>query len=335
VRPFRAPLARGHTTGWSAVTNQAAVHKPRKQSILLRELYRNRVLFLMAFPGLLLLFAFNYLPMFGLIIAFKNLNFSKGFFRSDWYGLKNFEFFIKTPYAFTITRNTIVFNLVFIAAGSVFAVAVALALHELRNRKLAKVYQSIMFLPYFLSWVVVSYLVFSFLSVDMGFVNKRIVPLLGIAPIEWYGTVQYWPAILIFCNLWKYTGYNSVIYLASIVGILPEYFEAATIDGASKWQQIRKITIPLISPVISILVLLGIGRVFFADFGLFYQVPRNTGALFDVTNVIDTYVYRTLVISGDLGMSSAAGLYQALVGFVLVLGSNLLVRKIDPSKALF
>lgn len=293
------------------------------------------MLFLMAAPGILLLFGFSYLPMFGLIIAFKNLNFSKGFFKSDWYGFKNFEFFINTPYAFTITRNTIVYNLVFIALGTIFAVACALALHELRSRKLAKFYQSVMFLPYFLSWVVVSYLAFSFLSVDMGFFNNRVLPALGMKPIEWYGETKYWPGILTFANLWKYTGYNCVIYLATIVGILPEYYEAATIDGASKLQQIRKITIPLISPVISILVLLGIGRIFFADFGLFYQVPRNTGALFDVTNVIDTYVYRTLVNSGDIGMSSAAGLYQAVVGFILVLGSNLLVRRIDPSKALF
>jgi putative aldouronate transport system permease protein len=300
-----------------------------------RELYKNRTLFMMALPGLVLLLLFNYLPMFGLIIAFKNLNFAKGFFRSDWYGLKNFEFFINTPYAYTITRNTIAYNLVFIGLGNFFAVICALALHELRNRRMAKFYQSIMFLPYFLSWVVVSYLAFSFLSVDMGFINKQILPLFGAAPIEWYGNTKYWPPILVFANLWKYTGYNSVIYLATIVGILPEYFEAATIDGASKLQQIRKITIPLISPVIVILVLLGIGRVFFADFGLFYQVPRNTGALFDVTNVIDTYVYRTLINSGDLGMSSAAGLYQAVVGFILVLASNLIVRRVDPGKALF
>jgi putative aldouronate transport system permease protein len=313
----------------------AADRKGGSGPLFLRELAKNKALFLMALPGVLLLFAFNYMPMFGLIIAFKNINYAKGFFRSEWSGLRNFEFFIKTPYAYTITRNTIVYNLIFIAVGTVFAVACAIALHELRNRKLAKVYQSVMFLPYFLSWVVVSYLVFSFLSVDMGFLNNRVLPLLGLGPIEWYGETTYWPAILVLCNLWKYSGYNSVIYLATIVGILPEYFEAATIDGASKFQQIRKITIPLISPVISILVLLGVGRVFFADFGLFFTVPRNTGALFDVTNVIDTYVYRTLINSGDLGMSSAAGLYQAVVGFVLVLASNLLVRRIDPGKALF
>jgi putative aldouronate transport system permease protein len=311
------------------------VNTAGKRSVFLRELGKNRVLFLMTLPGVVLLFAFNYLPMFGLIIAFKNMNFSKGFFGSDWYGFRNFEFFIKTPDAYLITRNTIVYNLVFIVVGTVFAVLCALALHELRNRRTAKFYQSIMFLPYFLSWVVVSYLVFSFLSVDMGFINKQILPLFHIEALEWYGGTQYWPPILVFCNLWKYTGYNSVIYLASIVGILPEYFEAATIDGASKLQQIRKITIPLISPVIIIMMLLGVGRVFFADFGLFYQVPRNTGALFNVTNVIDTYVYRALVNSGDIGMSSAAGLYQSIVGFILVLGSNLVVRRIDPTKALF
>ncbi len=306
-----------------------------KRSVFLRELSKNRVLFFMALPGVALLFAFSYMPMFGLIIAFKNMNFGKGFFRSDWYGFKNFEFFLRTPDAFLITRNTILYTLVVIAIGTVFAVICARALHELRNRRTAKFYQSIMFLPYFLSWVVVSYLAFSFLSVDMGFINKQILPLFHIQPIEWYGGTQYWPFILVFCNLWKYTGYNSVIYLASIVGILPEYFEAATIDGASKLQQIRKITIPLISPVVIILVLLGVGRIFFADFGLFYQVPRNTGALFNVTNVIDTYVYRALVNSGDIGMSSAAGLYQSVVGFVLVLVSNLVVRRIDPTKALF
>ena len=322
---------RQQTTVVQKTVKRSRIHK----YAFFHELIKNRVLFLMALPGILLLFGFNYLPLFGLIIAFKNMNFAKGFFRSDWYGFKNFEFFIKTPYAYTITRNTILFNLVFIALGTILAVTLAIALHEIRNRRTAKVYQSIMFLPYFLSWVVVSYLTFSFLSVDMGFINTQLLPMFGLEPIEWYGNSRYWPPILVFANLWKYTGYNTVIYLATIVGILPEYFEAATIDGASKFQQIRKITIPLISPVVIILVLLGIGRVFFADFGLFYQVPRNTGALFDVTNVIDTYVYRTLVISGDLGMASAAGFYQAIVGFILVLASNLIVRRIDPAKALF
>ncbi len=312
-----------------------ASRRPRGFAAFLHEVRKNKALFLMAFPGILLLFAFNYLPMFGLIIAFKNLNYAKGFFKSDWYGMRNFEFFIKTPYAFNITRNTILYNLVFIGLGTAFAVVVAIALNELRSRRASRVYQSIMFLPYFLSWVVVSYLVFAFLSVDMGFINTGILRALGRPPVEWYSNKAYWPFIIVGANLWKYTGYNSVIYLAAIVGLNTEYFEAALIDGANKLQQITRIMIPLISPVVVIMVLLGIGRVFFADFGLFYQVPLNTGVLFDVTNVIDTYVYRTLIMSNNIGMASAAGLYQSVVGFVLVLASNLLVRRLDPSKALF
>jgi putative aldouronate transport system permease protein len=306
-----------------------------KRSPFIYEILKNKILFLMILPGVVLLFLFNYLPMFGLIIAFKNINFSTGILRSPWYGFKNFEFFIKTPYAVNITRNTILYNLTFIIVGTIVAVTVAIALNELRNRKLARFYQSVIFLPYFLSWVVISYLVFSFLSVDMGFVNNYVLKLFGISPIAWYGDTTYWPYILTLCHLWKYTGYDSVIYLATIVALNPEYYEAAVIDGASKFQQITKVTIPLISPVIIIMVMLGIGRIFFADFGLFFQVPMNTGSLFDVTNVLDTYIYRTLVNSGDIGMASAAGLYQSVVGFVIVLASNIAVRKYDSSKALF
>ena len=307
----------------------------KKNSRFLHELVKNRVLFLMITPGVVLLFLFNYLPMFGLIIAFKNLNYLKGFFGSDWCGFKNFEFFLATPYAFIITRNTILYNLAFILIGTIFAVFFAIGLNEMRNQMAARVFQSIMFLPYFLSWIVISYLVFAYFSIDMGFVNNVILKNLGIEPIMWYSETKYWPVILILCHILKYTGYNSVIYLASIVGIDPEYYEAAIIDGASKRQQITKITLPLITPIIIIMVLLAVGRIFFADFGLFYQVPLNSGALFNVTNVIDTYVYRTLITSGNIGMSSAAGLYQAVVGFILVLASNLAVRKIDSEKALF
>lgn len=302
---------------------------------LIRDVIRTRAMLLMILPGVLVLVLFSYIPMFGLIIAFKNLNYAKGFFKSDWYGFKNFEFFINTPYAFNITKNTILYNAVFIILGTVVAVLVAIALNELRNRRLAKFYQSVIFLPYFLSWVVISYLVFAFLSVDMGFVNNYLLKPFGIAPVSWYGETVYWPYILTLCNLWKYTGYDSVIYLASIVALNPEYYEAAMIDGASKFQQMTKVTIPLISPVIIIMVMLGIGRIFFADFGLFFQVPLNTGSLFDVTNVLDTYIYRTLVNSGDIGMASAAGLYQSVVGFIVVLTSNILVKRYDSSKALF
>ncbi|OPH50588.1 sugar ABC transporter permease [Paenibacillus ferrarius] len=305
----------------------------------MRTFTRNRALLLMTLPGLLLLIAFHYLPIGGILIAFKNFRYSGGSFftnfqNSPWIGFKNFEFFLKAPDAFLITRNTVVYNLVFIGLGSLIALFLAIALNELRNRRLAKVYQTTILLPYFLSWIAVSYLFYGFLSVDKGIINQLILQPLGIDPVQWYSDTKYWPYILIFTNIWKYAGYNCIVYLASITGIAQEYYEAAALDGASKWQQIRHITIPSISTVVTLLVLLGIGRMFFADFGLFYQVPMNSGALFDVTNVIDTYVFRALMNSGDIGMSSAASTFQAFVGFIFVLLSNYVVRKIDKDKAI-
>jgi putative aldouronate transport system permease protein len=294
----------------------------------------------MVIPGALVLLLFSYLPMpLGIVIAFKNIKYGPNFFAtvfgSAWYGLKNFEFFIRTPYAWTITRNTILYNAVFILLGNTAAVTTAIALDGLRVKRAARFYQNLMFLPWFFSWIVISTLIFSFLSVDLGLLNKQLFPALGIQPVAWYSEKVYWPFILVFANLWKYTGYGSVVYFAAIAGIDPNYFEASSLDGANRWQTIRHIMLPLISFVIVIQVLLAIGRLFFSDFGLFYQVPLNMGLLFNVTNVIDTYVYRTLVNQGDMGMSAAAGLYQAAVGFVLVLGSNLIVRRIDPEKSLF
>ncbi|WP_246239286.1 ABC transporter permease [Paenibacillus anseongensis] len=300
----------------------------------------NPALLVMTLPGLILLVAFHYLPIGGILIAFKDFSYSGGSFlknfeNSPWVGLKNFEFFIQTPDAFIITRNTILYNLVFIALGTAVSVFLAIALNELRNRRAAKMYQTFILLPYFLSWIAVSYLFFGFLSADKGIMNSIIVELLGTKPVEWYSQQAYWPYILVFANLWKYAGYNAIVYLAAITGIDPDYYEAASLDGASKWQQIRHITIPSISTVITLMVLLGIGRMFFADFGLFYQVPLNSGALFEVTNVIDTYVYRALMNSGDIGMSAAASTFQAFVGFVLVVLSNWVVRRIDKEKAIF
>lgn len=302
--------------------------KPRRRRV-------NFGLLSMLFPGTLALFFFSYLPMAYVFIAFKNINYTKGFWRSPWIGFKNFEFFLKTPDAWIITRNSVLYNIAFIVLGTLAAVAVAVALDGLRAKRTSRFYQGIMFLPYFFSWIVISTLVFSFLSTDLGFFNKQLFPALGITPVNWYIEPVYWPFILIFTNLWKYTGYASVIYLAAIAGIDQNCFEAAALDGASRWKVVIHIMIPLISYVIIIQVLLSIGRLFYSDFGLFYQVPQNMGPLFKSTNVIDTYVYRTLVNVGDIGMSAAAGLYQAAVGFVLVLVSNLVVRRIDPEKSVF
>lgn len=286
-------------------------------------------------PGVLYLLLNNYLPMFGIVIAFKDINYAKGIFGSEWVGFKNFEFLFATKDAWLITRNTVLYNAVFIVLHAVVPVAFAIALNELRVRLLARTYQSIMFLPHFLSMIVVSYLGYALLSGEYGFLNKAVLEPLGLNPVSWYSEAKYWPFILPIVNIWKHVGYYSIIYLAAIIGIDQEYYEAAHIDGASKWQQITRITIPLLQPVIIVMTLLQIGKIFNADFGLFYQVPLDSGALYPTTQVIDTYVYRALLNLGDIGMSAAAGLYQAFVGFVLVLTTNYAVRKIDKESALF
>lgn len=306
----------------------------RKKS-LWSKAYKDRYLLLMLLPGFIYLLLNNYLPMFGIVIAFKQINYVDGIFGSPWVGLSNFEFLFGTSDAWVITRNTVLYNIAFIATSLVAAVAFAIMLNELKSRLASRFYQSVMFLPYFLSMIIVGYLGFSLLSQEYGFINKSILAPLGLKEISWYSEPKYWPYILTIVQLWKGIGYSTVIYLAAIIGIDREYYEAATIDGATKWQQVTRITIPLIMPIIIILTLLDIGRIMNADFGLFYQVPLDSGALFSTTNVIDTYVYRALLRLGDIGMSSAAGLYQAVVGFVLVLTSNWVVRKINKENALF
>lgn len=292
-------------------------------------------LFLMLMPGFIYLLINNYLPMAGIIIAFKNIDYAKGIFGSDWIGLANFRYLFTTSDAFIITRNTLLYNGGFIIINLVLAVALAIMLNEVRSKLMARFYQSVVLVPYLISMVIVGYLVMAFLNADTGFLNNKILPLFGIDPIAWYGESKYWPYILTVVNTWKNVGYLCIIYLAAIVGIDQEYYEAARIDGASKWRQIRSITIPLIMPVIIIMTLLSIGRIFYSDFGLFYQVPLNAGVLQPTTDVIDTYVYRSLINLGDIGMSSAAGLYQSVVGFVLVLISNYMVRRKDKDQALF
>lgn len=292
-------------------------------------------LFLLMLPGLAYLIVNNYLPMFGMIIAFKDVNFAKGILGSDWIGFKNFEYLFKTADAYIITRNTILYNGAFIVINTIGAVSLAILLNEIRKKLFQRFYQSIIILPHLISMVIVSYLVYAMLSSETGLINKSILPLLGFDPIAWYSNKEYWPYILTIVNIWKGIGFLSVVYLASIISIDPEYYEAATIDGASKWHQIRSITLPLIAPVITMMTLLAIGRIFHSDFGLFYQVPMDSGVLSETTNVIDTYVYRALMNLGDIGMSSAAGVYQSVVGFVLVMLSNYAVRKVSKDNALF
>lgn len=290
-------------------------------------------LLLMALPGILLIFVFSYLPMGGLVIAFKNYTFKKGIFGSDWVGLKNFEFLFATEDAWTITYNTLFLNALFIFTGLIISIGLALIMNEVKKRWVNSIVQSVLFFPYLMSWVVVSYIVYALLT-SSGLVNQWL-QWFGIDPILFYQKPAYWPLILTIVYLWKNCGYLSIIYLAAILGINSEYYEAANIDGANKLKQIWYITLPLLMPIIIIMVLLQLGKIFYADFGLFYNVTGDSGMLYSTTDVIDTYVFRMFRMLGDVGMSSAAGFYQAIVGFVLVLVSNLIVRKIDKEKALF
>lgn len=274
------------------------------------------------------------MPLPGLVLAFKKYNAKKGIFGSKNVGFKNFKYLFATKDAFVITRNTIFYNVVFIIINTVLAVFVAILLAEMTS-KLKKIYQITILLPFMISMVIVSYLVFGFLSNDNGFLNNTILKALGKEPVQWYMQKQYWPFILVFVNAWKVIGYNCIIYLSTILGIDRSIYESASIDGAGKWTQIAKITIPLLKPTIIMMTLLAVGRIFYSDFGLFYQVPQNQGALFSVTNTIDTYVYRGLLELGDMSMASAAGLYQSVVGFICILTANLIVRKLDSESALF
>lgn len=311
-----------------------STRKASKKAIRVR-IKRNVPLMLMFLPGAIYLLINNYIPMTGLIIAFKQVNWNKGILGSDWVGLSNFEYLFKTKDAWTITRNTLGYNAVFIVLGTVIAIAVAILLNEIRSAKARKFYQTVILLPYLISMVVVSYLVYALLSSENGFINLSILRVLGLNEISWYTEPEYWPAILVIVHIWKTFGYNCILYYAVLVGIDRGYYEAAAIDGATRWQQIRYITMPELLPTIIILTLMSIGKIFYSDFGLFYQVPMNSGPLMDVTSTIDTYVYRSLITLNNVGMSSAAGFYQSVVGFILVLLANYIVRRIDKDSALF
>lgn len=296
---------------------------------------KNLPLLLIALPGIAYLIINNYIPMFGIFLAFKNYSFMKGIFGSDWCGFDNFKFLFQTKDAFIMTRNTILYNLAFIILGTIAAIFVAILMCELGERLRVKFFQAALLLPNLLSWVVIGFIVYAFLNADSGFVNNTILKGLGIDPVSWYSTSGAWPVILVIVNLWKNIGYQSIIYMAAISGIDKAIYEAAAIDGATKIKQIFKVTLPMLRPTVVTLTLMSIGRIFYSDFGLFYQVPQNSGALFNTTQTIDTYVYRGLMELNNVGMSAAAGLYQALIGFVLVLIANMIVRKVDSENALF
>ena len=299
------------------------------------------MLLTMVAPGAVWLLLLRYLPMGGIILAFKNYKiypkdptFLNNLIHSKWVGLDNFKFLFTTGDSWVMIRNTLAYNIVFIILGVIIPVAFAVMMSELSKKFVAKTYQTLMFFPYFLSWVVVSYFLNAFIDAQYGLIPMA-QRAAGETAVSWYTTPGPWPDIIVFANLWKNVGYSTVLYLAAITGIDQTQYEAAAIDGASKWQQILHVTLPNLRTMIAILFILNVGKIFNADFGLFWNVPMQNGALFSVTQVIDTYIYRVLMNTGNIGQSTAAGLLQNIVGFICIIGANAVVKKIDSDSTLF
>jgi len=298
------------------------------------DLKNYRVLLLMLAPAVAFFLLFAYVPMAGIIIAFKHYDYAGGIFGSAWNGFDNFRFFFESGDAWRVTRNTALYNIAFIVVNNSLQIFAAIMLFEVGGKWFRKITQSALFLPYFISWVVVGAIAYNLLNYDIGTVNALLRGL-GLEPIDIYNTPAYWPYILVLVSAWKGLGYGTVMYLAAITGIDTEQYEAAEIDGANIFQRIRKVTLPNLYPTIIILVLLAVGNIFRGDFGMFYNMIGNNGLLFSSTDVIDTFVFRSLITSNDIGMSAAAGVFQSVLGFATIMTVNYAVRKYDKDRALF
>ena len=289
---------------------------------------------LLTVPAIVWFIVFSYIPMFGCVIAFKDFDYRAGIWGSKWCGLKNFQYLFASNDAARILRNTILYNVVFILLGIVIGVASALLLEQIKKKMMIKTFQTMIFLPHFVSWVVVAFVAQGLFKYESGILNN-ILSKFGMAPKQWYTDVKPWPTILILANIWKTIGFNTLIYYGGLLGIDTTLYEAAAIDGATTMQRIFKITIPMLLPTITILFIMGVGNIFRADFGLFYYIPNNYGSLYGVTDVIDTYIFRSLKVSGEIASSSAASFFQSVCGLVLVLCANGIIRKINPENAMF
>lgn len=297
------------------------------------QVQKNRTLLCMLLPALLYVVIFSYIPMFGITIAFKDYNYNGGILGSPWCGFKNFEYLKISGKLWTLTRNTLLYNLAFIVFGIIFEVGFAVMLSEITKKTFKKVTQAFMFLPYFISWVVVSTIMLNIFG--QNGVLSNVLAHFGIEDFSIYQQIRQWPVIMVAIRIWKQTGYGTVVYLAAIAGLSQEMFEAASIDGASIWQKIRYITIPGLKPTIFIMFLLSVGNIFRGDFGMFYQLVGNNQLLLETSDVIDTFVYRSLITSPNIGMSAAAGFYQSVLCFVTIVSVNWLVKKVDPDYTLF
>ena len=315
------------------MSTTAVRQKRRNPRNPLVELWDKKFLYLLALPAMIYTFVYGYMTLPYMAIAFEKFHYSTGI-RSPFCGLENFQAFFKSSWAWAITRNTLVINFLFLIFGTVFAVLLALLLNEIRSKSFLKVAQSTMLFPFFISWVIVSYMLQGILGTDKGLLN-RIILASGGQRINFYASPQYWYPILLILNIWKNAGYNSIVYLAAITGIDESIYEAAAIDGATRFKRIIYVTLPLLTPTISVLTLMSIGRMFYGDFGMMYAIIRDTSSLMPIAEVIDTYVYRMFKNTGNPSLSMAVGFYQSIVGFILVFTSNKIVRKHYPDGALF
>lgn len=308
------------------------IRHPNKRRFFRRE---DLPLYIMALPTIIFLLMFCYAPMFGLVMAFQDFKVDKGFFGSQFVGLNNFKFLFSSTDAWVITRNTVCYNLVFIVVNTSLAIVMSLMLSELHSGKLAKTLQTVYMLPYFLAWTVVAIVLSGFLDREYGLVNKFIQAMGGKGRTDWYKERELWPWLFVALNAWKGVGYSTVLYLAVISGISNDYYEAAVLDGATKLQQARYITLPHLRTVMCITLIMSLGGIFRGDFGLFYSVTKDNGRLYPVSDVIDTYIYRSLTTMSNAGMTAAAGFYQSVVGFITLITANWVVTKIDSDSAMF
>ena len=318
------------------VSRTLSVSKPKVAKRKQPELIRNAPAYAMCIPSLLYFLLFSYIPMAGIVLVFKDYNVVDGIFGSPWTDpwYNNFRFFFSSSRVLKVTCNTLILNLFFLVTSLVCQMGLAILLNELRISSIKKLSQSIVFLPYFMSWVVVGGIVYSFFSNEYGVVNSTLRSL-GMEPVKWYQSPQYWRTILITAHIWKWTGYGSVIYMAAIMGIDPTLYESATIDGANRFKQAWLITVPLLKPTAVILVLMSIGRIFFGDFGMVYGIARDNGIILENIEVIDTYVYRSMRVTGDFSLSTAIGMYQSFMGLVLLTLANWVAKKINDGTGLF
>jgi len=308
--------------------------KSLKKSGFLYEMIKNKVLYIMFVPVAVYYILFAYIPMAGIVVAFKDFNYRDGIFFSPWNGISNFKYFFLSGKAFQVTINTVMYNVIFLAVYTIFSIMVAIMISELSGKFFKKITQSFMFLPYFISWVVVAAFMYNFFNYDYGLINNFLRNL-GNEPINIYSDPSYWYIILPVLYLWKWVGFGSVLYLSAISGIDQECYEAATIDGANMFQKIFRITLPLLRPTVIILLLLGVGRILRGEFDMFYNLIGNNGLLIDKTDIIDTLVFRSLMGTQDFGMASAAGFYQSVLCFIIIMIVNTVVRKVDSESALF